>query len=217
MVSHERIYQFIKKDKDNGGDLYKNMRRKKKYGNRIKVKDRRGKIEDQTSIKERPVIVDEKIRFGDFEVDLILGKNHKGALITMNDRKTGYAKIKLVKSKNAKQIAKAIVKTLEPFKHLLHTITSDNGKEFAEHKYISQKLGINFYFAEPYSSWQRGANENFNGLVRQYFPKKTNFEDLTWQEVRFVEKQLNQRPRKRLEYSTPEEEINLLTKVAFAA
>jgi transposase, IS30 family len=135
----------------------------------------------------------------------------------MNDRKTGYAKIKLVKSKNAREIAKAIVSELRPFKQYMHTITSDNGKEFAEHKYISEKLNIDFYFAEPYSSWQRGANENFNGLVRQYFPKKTSFEELTWKEVKFVERQLNQRPRKRLGYNSPKEEINLLTKVAFAA
>jgi transposase, IS30 family len=217
MVSHERIYQFIKEDKDNGGFLHKNMRRKKKYRNRIKIKETRGKIKDQKSIKDRPEIVDEKTRFGDLEVDLIIGEHHKGALITINDRRTGYAKIKLMKSKNAKQIARAIVKELEPLKKYIHTMTSDNGKEFAEHKYISEKLDIDYYFAEPYSSWQRGANENFNGLVRQYFPKKTNFEELTWREIKYVERQLNQRPRKRLGFNTPEEEINLLTKVAFAA
>jgi transposase, IS30 family len=217
MVSHESIYQFIKEDKDQGGVLHKNMRRKKKYRNRIKIKESRGKIKDQKSIKERPLVVDEKTRFGDLEIDLIIGENHKGALITMNDRKSGYAKIKLIKSKNAKQVARAIVKELKPLKQYLHTITSDNGKEFAEHKYISEKLGIDYYFAEPYSSWQRGANENFNGLVRQYFPKKTSFEELTWREVKNVERKLNQRPRKRLGFNTPEEEIYLLTKVAFVA
>lgn len=217
MVSHERIYQFIKEDKDSGGELYKSLRKTKKYRKRCTIEDNRGKIKEQKTIKERPKIVDEKTRFGDWEVDLIIGENHKGALITMNDRKTGYAKIKFVKSKNAREVAKAIVNELRPFKQYMHTITSDNGKEFAEHKYISEKLNIDFYFAEPYSSWQRGANENFNGLVRQYFPKKTSFEELTWKEVKFVEKQLNQRPRKRLGYNSPQEEINLLTKVAFVA
>jgi transposase, IS30 family len=217
MVSHERIYQFIKEDKDNGGELFKRLRKKKKYRKRCGTEDSRGKIKDQKRIKDRPRIVEEKSRFGDWEVDLIIGENHKGALITMNDRKTGYAKIKLVKSKNAREIAKAIVNELRPFKNYMYTITSDNGKEFAEHKYISDKLNIDFYFAEPYSSWQRGANENFNGLVRQYFPKKTSFEELTWKEVKFVERQLNQRPRKRLGYNSPYEELNLLTKVAFAA
>lgn len=217
MVSHERIYQYIIADKDEGGELYKQKRRKKKYASRLKNKECRGKIKGQTSITERPKIVEEKTRFGDLEVDLIIGENHKGALITINDRRTGYAKIKLMKTKNAKQIAKAIIKELQPLKKYIHTITSDNGKEFAEHAYISKKLGIDYYFAEPYSSWQRGANENFNGLVRQYYPKKTNFEQLTWREIKDVEKQLNQRPRKRLGFNTPLEEINLLTKVAFAA
>lgn len=217
MVSHERIYQHIIEDKKTGGILYQELRRKKKYRNRLKKEDHRGKIKDQTSIKERPEIVDKKERFGDLEVDLIIGGNHKGALVTINDRKTGYAKIKLIKSKEAKEISKAIIQELMPLKDLIHTITSDNGKEFAGHKLISEKLGIDFYFAEPYSSWQRGANENFNGLVRQYFPKKSNFEQLTKKEVKFVEKRLNQRPRKRLNYNTPEEEFFLIKKVAFAA
>ena len=217
MVSHERIYQHIIKDRDEGGELYKNLRRKKKYRSRLKISENRGKIKDQKSITERPIIVEEKTRFGDLEVDLVIGGNHKGALITINDRMTGFAKIKLIKSKNAKAIAKSIVKALEPFKPYLHTITSDNGKEFAEHKYISEKLNIDYYFAEPYSSWQRGANENFNGLLRQYFPKKSSFVELTWREVKIVEKELNNRPRKRLGYNTPEEEIIFLTKVAFVA
>ena len=201
-VSHERIYQHIIEDKKKGGLLHKNLRRRKKYKKRIGASDYRGKIKDQKSINDRPVDVEEKTRIGDFEVDLVLGANHKGALVTINDRKTGFAKIKLVKSKDSKVVAKAIVQALKPYKNHLHTITSDNGKEFAEHKYISEKLGIDFYFAEPYSSWQRGANENLNGLIRQYFPKKTSFEQLTWREIKHVENALNTRPRKRLKYKT---------------
>ena len=146
-----------------------------------------------------------------------MGSNHKGALVTINDRKSGYAKIKRVKSKDSKKVAKGIFQALMPYKNHLHTITSDNGKEFSEHQYISEKLGIEFYFAEPYSSWQRGANENLNGLIRQYFPKKTSFEEMSWREIKKVENELNKRPRKRLNYKTPKEEFNLLTKVAFAA
>lgn len=216
-VSHERIYQHIIEDKKKGGSLYKNLRRRKKYSRRIGSIDQRGKIKHQKSIKQRPVEVESKTRIGDLEVDLVMGANHKGALLSINDRKTGFAKIKLLKSKDSKQVAQAIIKALLPYKKYLHTITSDNGKEFSEHQYISDKLGIDFYFAEPYCSWQRGANENLNGLIRQYYPKKTNFEQLSWREVKKVENELNKRPRKRIHFKTPEEEFNLLTKVAFAA
>ena len=217
LVSHETIYQHIIKDKKKGGELYKNLRRKKKYRNRIGSQDNRGKIKNAVNIKERPKQVDDKSRIGDFEVDLVIGANHKSALLTINERKTGYTKVRKVKSKNATEIAKKIVQVLLPFKDICKTITADNGKEFAGHEYVSKKLGIDFYFADPYSSWQRGANENYNGLLRQYFPKKTNLSDISWQEVKSVERLLNNRPRKRLGYKTPVEVINSLTKVAFAA
>lgn len=148
-------------------------------------------------------------------MDLVLGANHKGALVTINDRKTGYTKVKLVKTKSSKEVARAIINALEPIKEQCHTITSDNGKEFAEHQMISEKLGIEFYFADPYSSWQRGANENYNGLLRQYFPKKTSLENVTWHQVKIIENLLNNRPRKRLDYKSPRAQFDLLTKVAF--
>ena len=217
LVSHERIYQYIIQDKKSGGDLYKNLRCKKKYKKRTGGKDNRGRIKNTTNIKERPVEVDIGSRVGDFEVDLVIGANHKGALVTINERRTGYTKVRKVKSKDAKIVAEAIIQALLPYQDICKTITSDNGKEFSEHEYISKKLGIDFYFADPYSSWQRGANENYNGLLRQYFPKKTSFENITWREVRKAEKLLNNRPRKRLGYKNPAEVINSLTKVAFAA
>ena len=217
MVSHETIYQYVIKDKKSGGELYKNLRRKKKYRKRLGSKDKRGKIKNQTNIRERPDIVDKRERVGDFEVDLVIGANHKGALLTINDLTTGYAKVRKLKSKNAKEVAKMIVKTLKPFAHLCKTITSDNGKEFAEHKFVSEHLDIDFYFADPYASWQRGANENFNGLLRQYFPKKSNFENITYQDVKKAERKLNNRPRKRLNFMSPLDVINSLTKVAFVA
>jgi len=215
MVSHERIYQYIIEDKKQGGELYLNLRRKKKYRKRTGSRDNRGKIKNATSIKERSEIVDKRERFGDLEVDLVIGANHRGALLTINDRKTGYAKIRKLRSKKADQVSKAIVRALRPIAHLCKTITSDNGKEFAGHEQVSKELGVNFYFADPYASWQRGANENYNGLVRQYFPKKSSFKNITTKEVKRVEKLLNNRPRKRLGYISPLQKINSLTKVAF--
>lgn len=215
-VSHERIYQHIAMDKKAGGDLYKHLRRKKKYKKRCGSPDRRGKLTGQKNIKERPKIVEKRKRVGDFEVDLVIGANHKGAIVTMNDRRTGYAILELIKSKDSKELAKTIVRKLKKYKVILRTITSDNGKEFADHKWISSKLEIGYYFADPYSSWQRGSNENYNGLLRQYFPKKTNFKTLNKKDVMFAQNQLNHRPRKRLGYKTPHVVFNLLiNKVAF--
>ena len=217
MVSHERIYQYIIEDKKAGGDLYLNLRRKKKYRKRTGSKDARGKIKDQKNIKERPQVVGTGKRIGDFEVDLVIGANHKGALLTINELTTGYAKVRRIESKSADEVSKMIVKVLKPYADICKTITADNGKEFAQHKYISEQLGIDFYFADPYASWQRGANENYNGLLRQYFPKKSSFENITWRDVKKAERKLNMRPRKRLGYITPVEKINSLTKVAFVA
>ena len=217
MVSHESIYLYIIKDKKTGGDLYKNLRRKKKYRKRLGSKDKRGKIKNQVNIRERPEIVEKRKRVGDFEVDLVIGANHKGVLLTINELTTGYTKVRKLKTKNAKEVAKMIVKVLKPIEKICKTITSDNGKEFAEHEYVSKHLGIDFYFADPYASWQRGANENYNGLLRQYFPKKSSFESITWKDVKKAERKLNKRPRKRLNFKSPVDVINSLTKVAFVA
>lgn len=216
MVSHERIYQYIIEDKKKGREKYKHLRHKKKYKKRCVVEDRRGKPAKTTSIHDKPKEVEQRIRCGDYEVDLIIGANHKGGVLSLNDRKTDIVKIRKIRSKNSEHIAKLIVDALKGEKGRIHTITSDNEHEFADHGYISKKLGINFYFADPYSSWQRGSNENLNGLIRQYFPKKTNFDYITKNEVKRVENQLYRRPRKRFGFKTPTEEYNLIIKVAFA-
>lgn len=215
MVSHERIYQYIVEDKKKGGDKYKHLRRRKKYKKRCVVEDRRGKLANTKSIHNRPEQANQRSRYGDYEVDLIVGANHKGGLLTMNDRKTGIVKIRKITNKNSEHIANLIIAALKREKHQLHTITSDNGREFADHILVSEKLVIDFYFADPYSSWQRGSNENLNGLIRQYFPKKTNFENVSEDEVKFVENQLNHRPRKRFGFKTPLQEFFSFTKVAF--
>ena len=219
-VSHERIYQFIWNDKKNGGRLYKHLRNKgKRYRKRGHSKDNRGLIVGRVDIEQRPAIVDQKSRIGDLEIDLIIGKGHKQAILTINDRVTGILIMGKVSSKEALEIETKAVELLEEWKPMIHTITSDNGKEFANHANIAEQLNIDFYFAKPYHSWQRGANENLNGLVRQYFPKNHDFTTTTNIQIQDVQNLLNNRPRKRLGFKTPNEffaqKVNLDSDVAF--
>jgi IS30 family transposase len=205
-VSCERIYQFIWQDKKSGGLLYRHLRSKgKKYKKRGNLTAGRGQIEGRIAIDQRPKIVERKERFGDLEIDLVIGANHKGALLTINDRATGMLKMRYVESKEAKVIERNTIEILDEWMPFIHTITSDNGKEFTNHREIAQGLNIEYFFAKPYHSWERGANENLNGLVRQYFPKKTNFDLIQQSQVKKAEEILNNRPRKRYNYQTPNE------------
>jgi IS30 family transposase len=220
MVSHESIYRYIWRDKRKGGTLYKSLRKKgKKYRKRGSLRDNRGLIEGRVDISQRPVIVEDKKRLGDLELDLVIGQDHKGALLTINDRVTGVLFMGKIDSKDASQVEAKIIELLQDWKPLLKTITSDNGKEFANHKSIAESLEIDYYFAKPYHSWERGANENLNGLIRQYFPKKTNFVLITKKETDQVINILNNRPRKRFGFKTPNEvfaeKLNNLSTVAF--
>lgn len=219
-VSHESIYQLVWLDKKKGGFLYKHLRtRGKKYQKRGAKKAGRGYIPNRISIDYRPEVVNKKSRIGDMEMDLIIGKGHQGALLTINDRATGMLKMGYVKGKEAKDIEDKAIELLEDSAPFLHTITTDNGKEFSNHQQIAEKLGIDFYFAKPYHSWERGANENLNGLIRQYFPKGTNFDKIDPKDVKKTEDILNNRPRKRYNYKSPNEvfaeAINNHGKVAF--
>jgi len=203
-VSVERIYQHIWEDKKNKGDLHTHLRRQgRKYRKRGISKDSRGIIKDRVSIDQRPDIVENRERFGDLEVDLISGKNHNQAILTVNDRASGMLKMRKIPSKQAAIVTKAITEILEDWKPYLHTITADNGKEFAGHRDVAENLGIDYYFAHPYHSWERGSNENLNGLIRQYFKKGSDFTNLTDQRVKQVEVKLNNRPRKRYNYENP--------------
>lgn len=205
-VSHERIYQYIWQDKKAKGKLYENLRHKgRMYRKRGNLKDRRGIIKNRVDISERPPIVDAKVRFGDLEIDTVIGKNHQGALLTINDRVTGLVWIRLLEGKESDPLTKCAIEALMPIKHQLHTITADNGKEFAKHEIIAKELDLDIYFAKPYHSWERGANENTNGLIRQYFPKGSSFENITHEQVRYVQNQLNNRPRKKLGFLSPNE------------
>lgn len=164
--------------------------------------------------------MDARVRFGDLEVDTVIGANHRGALLTIIDRLSGYLWIRKLEGKNAAELVGKALKVLLHWKPWLHTITADNGKEFAENEAIAKDLGILFYLAKPYHSWERGANENANGLIRQFFPKKTCLDTISHEQVLWVERLLNKRPRKRLGFLTPKEKLEELLfnkKVAFTA
>lgn len=203
--SHTSIYKLIWQDKKNGGFLFKNLRqnakkKRKKYGS---VKDNRGSIKNRVSIEQRPKIVDKLIRIGDWEADTIIGKNHKSVIVSLTERRSMFQLLKKVKNKSAKQVSKAIIKIIKASNLPAHTMTFDNGKEFADHESIAKTLQLKTYFAHPYSSWERGLNENQNGLVRQYFPKKTNFQKISHQQIKKVQDLLNIRPRKSIDFYSP--------------
>jgi len=205
-VSHEWIYQYVLADKAAGGTLWKHLRwshkkRRKRYGKH----DRRGSIPNRVSIDERPAIVDHKRRIGDWEIDLATGKGRGGYLVVAVERKTLHTVIKWTPNKQAATVTKAILAMLAPYCKHIKTITVDNGKEFSHHEKIAEALKTKVYFAHPYSAWERGLNENTIGLIRQYFPKNRSLGFVDPQEVEFVQNRLNNRPRKTLEYRSPNE------------
>jgi IS30 family transposase len=206
-VSHERIYQHIWQDQGHGGDLYKRLRiaghkkKRKRYGKR----DFRGKIPDRVGIEKRPKIVAAKKRLGDWEADTLIGTHHRGAVVSVVERKSQFTVLGQVSQKTAEAVQQQMIQQLRPHRDRLHTITTDNGREFAEHRTIAQKLRTKIYFADPYCSWQRGLNEHINGLIRQYLPKRTDLRYVTEQDLQFIMDRLNHRPRKTLGFKTPYE------------
>ena len=202
-ISHEWIYQYILTEKQAGGDLYTHLRQHAKRRKRYGQYDRRGKLPNRVSIEERPQLVEQRARLGDWEVDTLVGKGHRGALVSLVERKSRYTLLQPVTQRLANLVADATISLLQPFTALVYTITGDNGKEFAEHVRIAETLQANFYFAHPYSAWERGTNENTNGLVRQYFPKKTDFSKVAPSETKVAVDRLNHRPRKCLDFKSP--------------
>lgn len=201
-ISHETIYRMIRKDKAEGGTLYKHCRHKLKHRTKP-VGGKRISIPNRTSISERPTEADGK-RFGDFEMDTIVGRGNHGAIVTLIERSTNMLFMrKLKKGKNAKELARTVIHLLSPFKEHIKSITTDNGTEFACHEMIAKSLGVTIYFADPYASWQKGAIENINGLIRQYIPKSTCFDDITHQYVAKITDKINLRPREKLNFCTP--------------
>jgi len=211
-ISHETIYKYVWRDKQRGGSLYKHLRHQgKKYNNRSKGTAGRGCIPNRVDIDQRPSIVDEKTRVGDWELDTIIGAEHDGAIVSMVDRHSKFTHLIKVPNKTAALVRDAIVEKLDPVRNFVHTLTSDNGKEFACHEEVSSLLQADFFFAKPYHSWERGLNEHTNGLVRQYLPKGTGFSSCSQEVLNEIEIRLNQRPRKVLNFQTPQEVFRLWT------
>lgn len=202
MVSHESIYQYVYADKRVGGTLWKHLRHPKKYRKRAGGRDRRGKIPNRRSIDGRPAIVDERSRIGDWEADLVIGD--EGVALTLTERKSRFTLLRTFQSKHAAPITEAIIQLLK-WDARIKTITFDNGKEFAGHQEIADALNADCYFAHPYASWERGTNENTNGLLRQYLPRKRSFKNVSSQEEVSIMDKLNSRPRKCLDFYTPYE------------
>lgn len=204
MVSHESIYQLIRQDKKDGGLLWTHTRHSLKHRKRPIGGGKQVNIKNKVFIDLRPSIVDTQERCGDWEIDTIVGENNKGAILTLTERKTGFLLMeKMTFGKQAEGLAKAAIRLLFAFRNNVHTITSDNGSEFAQHELIAKKLKANFYFAHPYSSWERGLNEYTNKLIRQYVIKGTNFDLYSSEFIRLVQNKINRRPREKLNFQTP--------------
>lgn len=205
-ISTESIYQRAYRDKAQGGNLVSYLRcqkvRRKRYAS---GQERRGTLANRVGIEQRPAVVDQRSRIGDWEGDTVIGRNHQGVLLTLVERKSRYTLACQLASRHSAGVTQAVIELLRPHRRQCRTLTFDNGKEFAEHAFMAQCLGARVYFAHPYCSWERGLNENHNGLLRQFFPKKTNFLKVRQHEVDDALYLLNHRPRKCLSYRTPHE------------
>ena len=212
-ISHETIYSLVYADKKEGGDLHLYLRcqkeRRKRYAS---GRSRRGIIPNRTGIEERPAIVDNRARVGDWEGDLIIGKGGTQAIVSLVERKTRFTMLSRVTQKTTSKVCVAIIEEMRKLPELCKTLTLDNGLEFSGHQQITEQLGVGVYFARPYHSWERGANENTNGLVRQFVPKRASMEAVRQDDVQAYADLLNDRPRKTLDYRTPREVLHIAMK-----
>lgn len=219
MLSVAAIYNYVWRDQQQGGTLYTNLRHASKpYRKRYGKPDGRTKAAKRAakpSIDDRPEVVAQKTRFGDWELDTVIGANHQGVLVTITERTTNYLLMRRIDDKSAEKTRQAIVALLRRSGLPVHSLTSDNGTEFADYEQIARALKTDFYFAHPYHAWERGANEHNNKLIRQFIPKKMDFSQMGPKEVQTYQNRINDRPRKKLNYSTPNEHVKsmLLTPI----
>ena len=205
-ISHETIYRHVWADRKRGGDLYRHLRcslkqRRKRYG----AYDSRGRLAGKRPLSERPASAETRQRIGHWEIDTVAGQGTRDCIVTAVERKTGFAVIGKLKARTTGELNRRTIQLIRRHLGRFRTVTADNGTEFHAYPKIEKATGVWFYFATPYHSWERGCNENFNGLVRQYLPKRTSMAGLTQQQCNAIATKLNRRPRKRLGYRTPKE------------
>jgi IS30 family transposase len=203
-ISHETIYKYIWWDKSKGGKLYKYLRQSsKKRRKRYRAYDSRGLLAGKRHISERPDIIDERARIGDWEIDTVMGSGDKHCIVTLVERKTGYTLIGKLNNRTKEELNRVAIKMIMDHKKKMFTITADNGTEFHGYSDVEKATAVAFYFATAYHSWERGTNENTNGLIRQYLPKRKSMAKLTQNHCNRIAYDLNTRPRKRLQFNTP--------------
>jgi IS30 family transposase len=205
-ISHQTLYRYIWYDRYFDGDLYKHLRqsgkrRRKRYGS----SDSRGVMGGKRHISERPTSADKRSRFGHWEIDTVIGANDSHCIVTLVERKSRYTLIGKLKARTTAEINRKAIQLINNEMRFVRTITSDNGTEFHQFEKIEKATGVQFYFCTPHHSWERGTNENTNGLIRQYLPKGKSMRNVTQADCNRIAKRLNTRPRKTLDFRTPEE------------
>ncbi len=205
-ISHETIYQYVWRDKANGGNLWTHLRQSpKKRRKRYRAYDSRGQLANKRHISERPPSVETRRYKGHWEIDTVFGKGSNACIVTLVERKTGFLIIGKLPNKSTKSLNKKVIQLINRHMGDFKTITADNGTEFHQYPLIENASGVTFYFATPYHSWERGSSENANGLIRQYLPKNQSMAHLTQQQCDRIADRINERPRKRHNFKTPEE------------
>ncbi len=205
-ISHETIYRHIWNDRRCGGRLHEHLRgARKRFRKRYRSYDSRGRLAGKRHISERPAQVLGRRHIGHWEIDTVMGKGAQHCIVSVVERKTGYVLIGKLKARTAQQLNQRTIRLARGHAQNFRTITADNGTEFHSYSSIERAIGLKFYFATPHHAWERGTNENTNGLIRQYLPKGTSMATLTQQDCNVIAHKLNTRPRKRLDYQTPQE------------
>jgi IS30 family transposase len=213
-ISPERVYRYLLANKQAGGSLYRLLRCQRLHKKRYGRPSRQGQFPGRVSIDARPTIVARRARIGDWELDTVFGKGHRRCLLSMSERRSRFTRLAKLSRKCALALARASIRGLRALGRRVYTLTADNGREFTAHKFIANALHARFFFAHPYAAWERGTNENTNGLLRQYLPKGTDLGTVGAATLRFIMHRLNHRPRKCLGWRTPYEVFFNLKPVA---